>query len=113
MGVYKDKFKAKADMAGAEIKDLLKEHGNKKIGEVNLSQVYQGMRGKTGLVSETSLLDPQEGIRFRGYSIPELQAKLPHANGGREPLPEGLFFLMLFGELPTETDVNDMTAKWQ
>jgi citrate synthase len=113
MGVYKDKFKVKADSAVAEIKDLLKEYGNKKIGEVNLSQVYQGMRGMTGLVSETSLLDPQEGIRFRGYSIPELQAKLPHANGGSEPLPEGIFYLMLFGELPTDADVNDLTAKWQ
>ncbi len=24
---------------------------------------------------ETSLLDPEEGIRFRGFSIPELQVK--------------------------------------
>ena len=50
------------------------------------------MRGITGLVSETSLLDAQEGIRFRGYSIPELQEKLPRAEGGSEPLPEGLFY---------------------
>ena len=53
------------------------------------------MRGMTGLVTETSLLDAQEGIRFRGYSIPELQKKLPKAPGGSEPLPEGLFYLML------------------
>ena len=26
-----------------------------------------------GLLWETSLLDPEEGIRFRGHSIPELQ----------------------------------------
>ncbi|ULQ58243.1 citrate (Si)-synthase, eukaryotic [Flavihumibacter rivuli] len=113
MGAYKEKFKAKADAAAAEIKELLKEHGNKKIGEVTLSQVYQGMRGMTGLVTETSLLDAHEGIRFRGYSIPELQQKLPKAKGGSEPLPEGLFFLMLYGELPTEEDVNEVTAKWQ
>ena len=75
MGIVKDRFKAKADASNAEIKDLIKEHGNKKIGEVTLSQVYQGMRGITGLVTETSLLDAQEGIRFRGYSIPELQVK--------------------------------------
>ena len=79
MGILKDKFKAKADAAGAEIKDILKQHGNKVIGEVNLSQIYQGMRGITGLVTETSLLDAQEGIRFRGFSIPELQDKLPKA----------------------------------
>jgi citrate synthase len=68
MGVIKDRFKEKADVLAAEIKDLLKEHGNKTIGEVQLSQIYQGMRGITGLVTETSLLDAQDGIRFRGYS---------------------------------------------
>ncbi len=113
MGVIKTGFKEKADKLNAEIKVLLKQHGNRKIGEVTLSQVYQGMRGITGLVSETSLLDAQEGIRFRGYTIPELQEKLPKANGGSEPLPEGLFHLMLMGELPTEENVNHITSVWQ
>ncbi|MEN9571301.1 MAG: hypothetical protein RL172_2532 [Bacteroidota bacterium] len=113
MGVIKNAFKAKADETAAEIKDLLKTHGNKKIGEVTLSQIYQGMRGITGLVSETSLLDAQEGIRFRGYTIPELQAQLPKAPGGSEPLPEGLFYLMLLGDLPTEEQANHITSVLQ
>ena len=113
MGIVKERFKAKADASNAEIKDLLKEHGTRKIGEVTLSQVYQGMRGITGLVTETSLLDAQEGIRFRGYSIPELQQKLPKAPGGGEPLPEALFYLMLIGELPTDEDVTHITNVWQ
>src|SRR5688572_18532642 len=110
MGRIKDRFKEKADATASEIKDLLKEHGNKKIGEVQLSQIYQGMRGMTGLVTETSLLDAQEGIRFRGHSIPELQQKLPKADNGSEPLPEGLFYLMLVGELPSESDVQHITS---
>jgi citrate synthase len=113
MGIIKERFKLKAEAVSAEIKDLLKEHGNKVIGEVQLSQVYQGMRGMTGLVTETSLLDAQEGIRFRGYSITELRDKLPKAPGGTEPLPEGLFYLMLIGELPTEEDVQHITTVWQ
>lgn len=113
MGIVKDRFKAKAEADAAEIKNLLKENGSKKIGEVTLSQVYQGMRGITGLVSETSLLDAQEGIRFRGYTIPELQEKLPKYKKGSEPLPEGLFYLMLVGELPTEADVAHITSTWQ
>jgi len=113
MGIIKERFKAKADASSAEIKDLLKENGNKVIGEVTLAQVYQGMRGITGLVSETSLLDSKEGIRFRGYSIPELQEKLPKAKDGTEPLPEGLFYLMLVGDLPTEEDVAHVTSVWQ
>ncbi|MEY3737248.1 MAG: hypothetical protein RL544_26 [Bacteroidota bacterium] len=113
MELLKEKFKAKAEAAGLEIKEIIKTHGSKKVGEVTLSQVYQGMRGITGLVTETSLLDAQEGIRFRGYSIPELQVSLPKAPGGGEPLPEGLFHLMLLGELPNQEDVETITNIWQ
>src|ERR1700750_398946 len=113
MGVLKDRFKEKGDAAATEIKDILAKHGNDKIGEVVLSQIYQGMRGMTGLVTETSLLDAQEGIRFRGYSIPELQEKLPKAKGGSEPLPEGLFYLMLIGDLPDDEDAAHITSVWQ
>ena len=110
MESIKELFKAKADLVGAEIKDLLKLHGNKVIGEVTLAQVYQGMRGITGLVSETSLLDANEGIRFRGHSIPELRDKLPKIPGGNEPLPEALFYLMLIGDLPTQEQADNITA---
>ena len=113
MGIIKDRFKEKADKTANEIKALLKEHGEKKIGEVTLSQAYQGMRGITGLVTETSLLDAQEGIRFRGYTIPELREKLTKAPGGSEPLPEGLFYLMLVGDLPNDEDVHHISSVWQ
>jgi len=113
MDSIKERFKEKADLLGAEIKQMLKDHGNKVIGEVTLSQIYQGMRGMTGLVSETSLLDANEGIRFRGYSIPELKEKLPTVAGGSEPLPEGLFHLMLLGELPTQDEADTITATLQ
>ena len=113
MGIIKERFKEKADKTAIEIKALLKEHGEKKIGEVTLSQAYQGMRGITGLVTETSLLDAQEGIRFRGYTIPELREKLTKAPGGSEPLPEGLFYLMLVGDLPNDEDVHHISSVWQ
>jgi citrate synthase len=113
MEEIKVRFKAKADLVSAEIKQMLKEHGNKVIGEVTLSQVYQGMRGMTGLVTETSLLDANEGIRFRGYSIPELKDKLPKVKGGSEPLPEALFHLMLLGELPSQEEADIITSTLQ
>ncbi len=113
MELLKEKFRVKAEAASLEIKEIIKTHGTKKVGEVTLAQVYQGMRGITGLVTETSLLDAQEGIRFRGYSIPELQTTLPKAPGGGEPLPEGLFHLMLLGELPNQEDAERITSIWQ
>ena len=59
------------------------------MGEVTVNMMYGGMRGIRGLVTETSVLDADEGIRFRGYTIPECQELLPKAPGGEEPLPEG------------------------
>ncbi|WP_295125802.1 citrate (Si)-synthase, eukaryotic [uncultured Chitinophaga sp.] len=112
MSYIKEKFKVKADELSAEVKDLLKNHGSKVIGDVTIAQAYQGMRGITGLVTETSLLDANEGIRFRGYSLPELAEALPKVPGGAEPLPEGLFYLMLMGELPTEADVQHLSSVW-
>ncbi len=113
MEEIKERFKVKADTVSAEIKQMLKEHGSKVVGEVTLAQIYQGMRGITGLVTETSLLDSNEGIRFRGYSIPELKDKLPKAKGGNEPLPEALFHLMLLGELPNAAEAELITSTLQ
>lgn len=112
MGYVKDLFKEKADAQNKEIKSILEQHGNMKVEDVTLAQVYQGMRGITGLVTETSLLDSNEGIRFRGYSIPELREKLPKVEGGNEPLPEGLFYLMLTGEVPNQENVEHISATW-
>jgi len=95
------------------VRTMVKEYGDKVISDVTVQQAYGGMRGVKCIVTETSALDPFEGIRFRGYNIPQLQEKLPKAPGGEEPLPEGLFWLLMTGELPTEDDVNEMTEEWR
>jgi citrate synthase len=112
MDRLKEKFHEKSTALSADIKDIIKNHGDFKLGEITVAQVYQGMRGMLGMVTETSKLDPEEGIRFRGYSIPELRKQLPKAPGGTEPLPEGIFYLMLVGELPTQDDVSFITNEW-
>ncbi|HBF20369.1 MAG TPA: citrate (Si)-synthase, partial [Cryomorphaceae bacterium] len=108
----KEHFRTKIDPAVKEIKDFISEYGDEVIGEVKVSQVYGGMRGITALITETSKLDPNEGIRFRGYSIPELQEKLPAYPGGEQPLPEGIFYLMLFNELPDDDVVRRVSNNW-
>lgn len=70
------------------------------------------MKGMIGMVTETSKLDQNEGIRFRGYSIPELRDQLPRAPGGTGLLPEGIFYLMLVGEIPTAEDVDHLSNEW-
>ena len=108
----KEKFAKAALPMASDLKDFIKENGSVVIGSYNIEQVYHGMKGMIGMVTETSKLDPEEGIRFRGYSIPELMQKLPKAAGAAEPLPEGIFYLMLIGELPTEDDVVNVSNIW-
>ncbi|KAF3576270.1 hypothetical protein DY000_02035969 [Brassica cretica] len=81
------------------LKKLKSEHGKVQLGNITVDMVIGGMRGMTGLLWETSLLDPEEGIRFRGLSIPECQKVLPAAQSGGEPLPEGLLWLLLTGKV--------------
>ncbi|XP_011205567.2 probable citrate synthase, mitochondrial [Bactrocera dorsalis] len=94
------------------LKKFVKEHGNTKLGEVKISQIYGGMRGIPALLCETSLLDPNEGIRFRGFSIPECQKQMPKAECGDEPLPEGIFWLLLTGNIPTAEQTKMVTDEW-
>ncbi len=94
-----------------EFKAFIKANANLTVGEVKLSQVFGGMRGVKSLVTETSELDANEGIRFRGYSIPQLKEKLPKLEGDTEPLPEGIFYLMLTGDLPTYDEVMELSRE--
>ena len=113
MASLKEKFALKIGPMREKVSSILKEHGDTKISEVTVAQAYGGMRGVKCMVTETSALDPYEGIRFRGFNIPELREKLPKAPGGEEPLPEGIFYLLLTGELPTEDDVKAITEEWR
>lgn len=113
MSRLKEKLAALIPRTREEIESVLRDHGSHKISEVNVGQAYGGMRGVKCMVTETSSLDPEEGIRFRGYTIPEIQRKLPRARGSEQPLPEALFHLLLTGEIPTEEEAAEITAVWR
>lgn len=113
MDRLKEAFYVKSLELRNEMRATLKEHGDRKIDEVSLRQMFGGMRGVKSMVWETSQLDPVEGIRFRGYSIPQLKERLPKFKDDQEPLPEGLFWLMLLGELPTQEDVAWLSDEWE
>lgn len=113
MNVLKQKFYEKSLALKSDIKELLRSNGDKIIDKVSLAQVYGGARSIKMMVWETSALDPIDGIRFRGYSIPELKKLLPSGIDGNEPKPEGLFWLMLVGEIPTVDEANWLTEEWR
>lgn len=96
-----------------KIKYLRDEIGETKLSDATISKAYGGMRDIAGLVYEPSLLDAQEGIRFRGLSIPECQQQLPHADNGVEPLPEAMLWLLLTGSVPTVAQAKALNAELQ
>lgn len=95
----------------ADTKAFLAENKDTVLGEVTVGQAYGGMRSVKSMVWETSLLDADEGIRFRGRTIEDLQAELPATIEGGEPGPEALLWLLLTSEVPTKAQVDGLTAE--
>ncbi|NLT51705.1 MAG: citrate (Si)-synthase [Ignavibacteria bacterium] len=85
---------------------LLKEFSEVKVDEVNIGQIIGGMRDIKSMTTDISYLDPQEGIRFRGLTIPEVLEKLPKVPGSEMPYVEGFFFFLLTGDIPDEKDIQ-------
>ena len=108
MNTLKSKLYEKIEAHRPRIKRLLDEHGEKVINEVSVQQVIGGMRGIKSLITDISYLDPYEGIRYRGFTLPEVFEKLPKAQGDKMPSVEGLFYLLLTGDIPTENQVADV-----
>ena len=112
MKALKKKLHEKGLERAEILKKLIKDHGDVELQKVTIAHALTGMKGIVSLLTDTSLLDPAEGIRYRGYSIPELKEKLPRIKPDGEPFPEGLFYLMLMDELPTLADVKMISADW-
>ncbi|KAG4958087.1 hypothetical protein JHK85_044467 [Glycine max] len=93
------------------VKKLKKDHGSVELGKITVDMVLGGMRGMTALVWLGSAVDPDEGIRFRGMSIPECQKKLPGAFTGGEPLPEAVLWLLLTGKIPSKAQVDSLSKE--
>ncbi|PFH46816.1 hypothetical protein AMATHDRAFT_7388 [Amanita thiersii Skay4041] len=94
------------------VKSVRAEYGKQSFGPVLVDQLYGGMRGLPALIWDGSVLDAEEGIHFRGKTIFECQELLPKAPGGLEPLPEGLFWLLVTGEIPTQEQVTGLSRDW-
>jgi len=106
-----DKIKALAEKKGPQVAALRKQHDNTVIGETTVGMALGGMRGIKGLVSETSLLDPMEGIRYRGRTLEECNAQLPKAPGSDIGLPEAAMWLLLTDEMPTDAQATALNAE--
>jgi citrate synthase len=108
MSQLKEKIASQLPEWRQRVTRLIKEKGDVEVNTVKISQFFTGMRGIKCLTTDISYLDPMEGIRFRGYTIPETLEKLPRAKGAEMPYVEGHLYLLLTGEIPTEDQVQEV-----
>ncbi|MCP4727947.1 MAG: citrate (Si)-synthase, partial [bacterium] len=97
MSLY-DKLKSQVDELRSTRKQILTEHGDHKISDVNVKQAFGGMRGIKGMICDTSVVEPDKGLIIRGYPLLEIADRWP----------EDIFYLLCTGDLPTEEDVQSI-----
>src|SRR5574338_471146 len=110
--ILHEKISAQLPAWRERIKALAKEHADVVADQVTVGQIVGGMRDIKSLLTDVSYVDSNEGIRFRGMSIPEVIKKLPKARGGKMPLVGGLYYLLMIGELPTKEQAQEVEAEW-
>lgn len=96
-----DKLQVKIEGWRKEIGPLIKEHGEKKVADVTLSQVMGGMRGVTSLWCDTSNVPKEKGLIVRGYPINDI----------KDITPVQVFYLLLTGDLPTQEEFEDFAMQ--
>merc|ERR1719229_1745754 len=111
VGTLQSKIQALAERKTPQFTALRKEHADKPIGDLTVGMCIGGARGVKCLLSETSLLDPMEGIRYRGRTLEECNEQLPKAPGSKVGLPEAAFWLLLTGEVPTDAEVKALNEE--
>jgi citrate synthase len=113
MTTLKQKLAEKIDQERPRIRKLVKENCDAVIDTVTVEKLFGGMRTLKCLVTDISYLDPMEGIRYRGYTLPEVFKKLPKPKGAEMPYVEGLYYLLLTGDIPTEEEVDDVIDEFR
>ncbi|KAJ3843437.1 citrate synthase-like protein [Lentinula raphanica] len=93
----------------AHLKKLKTEYSDVSIGDVKVGNVIGGMRGLRAMLWDSSVLDPEEGIRFHGLSIPDCQSALPAAPGGKEIIAESMLWLLLTGQVPSAEQTRELS----
>jgi len=109
----KDVMQKKIDAHRKRTTKLVKEYGDTKVGEVTIAQAIGGARGVRCLVTDISYLDPEEGIRFRGKTIPEVMEALPKPPGKDYPYVEGFWYFLLTGEVPSKKEIEEVLADFK
>ncbi|UKK01888.2 citrate synthase, mitochondrial precursor [Theileria orientalis] len=105
-----DKIEKLVNVKREKVAELHKNYASKTLGKVTLSMLFSGLKDVPAMVTETSELDPQKGIRFRGLTVDEMLRKLPGKNEDC-PYTESVLWYLLTGEVPELDDVKELSKE--
>lgn len=111
--LLKEKIAAQIPAWRERVQKLVHDYGHVVVDEITIQQIYGGMRDVKALVTDISYVDPEEGIRLRGFTIPELLEKLPKPKNAEMPLVGGLYYLLLTGEMPNQEQAEEVEDEWR
>lgn len=110
--ILKEKISAQLPAYRQRVQNLLSQSSDLKVDEITIGQIYGGARGVKMLVTDISYVDPKDGIRMRGYTVPELLEILPKRPGDEIPLVGGMYYLLVVGEIPTYEQALAVENEW-
>ena len=110
ISTLKTKFLESLGKTKEDLNLLKKNYSDIPVGSITVDQIIGGMRGIKGILTETSKVDPYDGITFRGYDIPKCQTLLPAKHS--QPLAESMFWLLLTGQIPTKAEVEELRSEF-
>ncbi len=85
----------------SEVEQLLKKYPTRVISQINIQQLFRGLRNVDSLVCDTSYVSPEKGLYIRGRHLSELLGLSP----------EALFFLLCTGGLPDAAAEEELRAE--
>lgn len=103
-----DKVERLVNVKREKVAELHNKYADCRLGEVTLSMLFSGLKDVPAMVTETSELDPFNGIRFRGLTVDEMLTALPGKNPDC-PYTESVLWFLLTGEVPSPVDVDDLS----
>ena len=92
MATLQEVLQEKSPKYREEVRNVVRDRGDKVISQVTVAQAYGGMRGVKGMICDTSVVNPDTGLVVRGHPLLEI----------KHLWPEEVFFLLLTGDLPDD-----------
>src|ERR1035441_3441652 len=104
----KDKMQVKIAAEQKLFAEFKKEHSEAVVGNIKVGSVLGGMHGMLGMIYQTSKLHPTMGINYRGHDLHAIIREAQKAPGGEQPLPESVLWLLMSGEFPTRSEMEEL-----